>query len=92
MKIEDIEKKVSLYRWLQGIAEEYQDMIDLIEREGTYFNVVGISYSICDETRSFNINSHRPISNRYIKEGLEEAIRDIRKEIEGLRAELEKNE
>ena len=31
--IDDIERKIKHYRWLQGFAKQYEDFIDLIERE-----------------------------------------------------------
>ena len=89
MKYDKIEQKVQSYRWLQGIAKEYREMIDRIHAEKEYFRVEKIAYTARGDMRYLDLNCHRTIPYHYIAEGLQEALAGIDEEIKQLKAELE---
>lgn len=88
MKFKELQQKMETYEWLKSIADDYQSSIDLIDAEEEYFKVSGIQYSARSDTRTMNINPHRPISYVYIREGLQEALDGIKTEISDLEKEL----
>ena len=85
---EKIKRKIDHYNWLCNIAESYQDMIGLIDREKDYFTIYGFSYSARGDVTSFNVNPHRTIPNKYIKQGLEEILKCVQQEIQEIEIEL----
>ncbi|MBQ8708852.1 MAG: hypothetical protein IJ523_12260 [Succinivibrionaceae bacterium] len=88
MKFEEIEKKVSNYRWLKEIAESYRKMIVLINREEDYFSIHSMEYSARGDVEKLNINCHRSIPPKYIRAGLSEALKGIEQEMEQISKEL----
>ena len=87
--IDDIERKIKHYRWLQGFAKQYEDFIDLIEREKDYLQIHRIEYSAReDSTHKFNLNPHRSIPNEYIRNGLQVVLYKIKSEMEEIEEEL----
>lgn len=88
-KINDIEEKVRKYRWLKGIAEQYEEMAEKIERQKDYFKIIGITYENRGESR-FSFNPHRPISCTFILDGINDALDGVRKEIDELEQEIER--
>lgn len=89
MKYDEIEQKVQSYRWLQGIAKEYREMIDRIHAEKEYFRVEKIVYTARGNMQYLDLNCHRTIPGHYIADGLKEALLGIDEEIKQLKAELE---
>ena len=89
MKYDEIEQKVQSYRWLQGIAKRYREMINRIYAEKEYFRVDKIAYTARSDTQYLDLNCHRTIPYHYIAEGLQEALAGIDEEIKQLKAELE---
>lgn len=88
MKYDEIEQKVQSYRWLQGIAKEYREMIDRIHAEKEYFRVEKIAYTARGDMQYLDLNCHRTIPSHYIAEGLQEALAGIEDEIKQLAAEM----
>ena len=88
MKFEEIEEKVSSYRWLKGIADNYQKMIDLMEREQDYFRLYKMQYAARGDLQVFDINPHRSIPVKYLQDGLREALKGIDQELAQLKSEL----
>lgn len=89
MKYDEIEQKVQSYRWLEGIAKKYLEMICRIQAEKEYFRVESIAYTARGDIQHLDLNCHRTIPNHYIEEGLRDALVGINKEIKQLKAELE---
>ena len=89
MKYDEIEQKVQSYRWLESIAKEYREMIDLINREKEHFKVEKIAYTARGDMQYLDLNCHRTIPWHYIADGLKEALTGIDEEIKQLKAELE---
>lgn len=89
MKYDEIEKKVQSYRWLEGIAKNYREMINRINTEQDYFTVEKIAYTARGDMQYLDLNCHRTIPGHYIAEGLKEALTGIDKELKQLKAELE---
>lgn len=89
MKYDEIEQKVQSYRWLESIAKEYREMIDLINREKEHFKVEKIAYTARGDMHYLDLNCHRTIPWHYIADGLKEALTGIDEEIKQLKAELE---
>jgi DNA-binding MarR family transcriptional regulator len=89
MKYDEIEKKVQSYRWLEGIAKEYREMIDRIHSEQDYFRVEKIAYTARGDMKYLDLNCLRTIPVRYIADGLKEALTGIDEELRQLKAELE---
>ena len=89
MKYDEIEKKVQSYRWLDGIAKDYREMIDRIQREQDYFRVEKIAYTARGDMQYLDLNCHRTIPWQYIADGLKEALTGIDEELKQLKAELE---
>ena len=89
MKYEEIEQKVQSYRWLEGIAKEYREMIDIIQREQDYFRVEKIAYTARGDMQYLDLNYHRTIPGHYIADGLKEALTGIDEELKQLKEELE---
>ena len=88
-KFDELAEKVRHYRWLQGIADKYRDMIGLIEREKEFFTIEGFSYSARGDTKVFSINNHRTIPYRFIQDGLRLELLDIEMEMKNIEIELE---
>ena len=88
MTFKEIEDKVRTYKWLQGIAKDYQSMLEKIVTNEDCFTVEGILYSNCGDTQQFNLNTHRSIPVRYIKEGLKDILDSIRREMAEIEKEL----
>lgn len=88
-KFDELAEKVHHYRWLQGIADEYRDMIGLIEREKEFFTIEAFSYSARGDTRVFSINNHKTIPYWFILDGLQSELRDIEMEMKNIEIELE---
>ena len=76
--------------WLQDIAKDYREQIDLMEREGDSFVIYAILYSARDDGRSMKINPHRPIDPRFILDGLRDALHAVENEIADLKEKLNK--
>lgn len=89
MKYIVIEQKVQSYRWLAGIAKEYQAMINRINAEQDCFRVEKITYTARSDTKYLDLNCHRSIPAHYIINGLKEALIGINKELKQLKTELE---
>jgi hypothetical protein len=89
MKYDEIKQKVESYRWLESIAKEYREMIDLIQREQEYFRVEKIAYTARGDMQYFDLNCHRTIPGRYIADGLKAALIGIDEELKQLKEELE---
>ena len=89
MKYDEIEQKVQSYRWLEGIAKEYREMIDRIHAEKEYFRVEKIAYTARGDMQYLDLNCHRTIPYHYIAEGLKVALIGIDEEINKLKEELE---
>lgn len=85
---EKLKHKLDHYKWLCDIAESYQDMIGLLDREKDYFTIYGFSYAARGDSTSFRVNPHRTIPNKYIKQGLEEILKRVQQEIQEIEVEL----
>lgn len=88
-KFDELERKVRHYRWLQGIAAEYEDMLKLINREKDHFTIEGFSYSARGDVRNFNVNGHRTIPYTFIRDGLQAELNNINIEIAECEKELD---
>ena len=86
-KFEELSNKVRHYYWLCEIAKDYDGMIRLIDNEKDYFTIEGFSYSARGDVREFNVNCHRTIPYKYIRDGLADKLAEIKAEI----AECEKD-
>lgn len=89
MKYDEIEQKVQSYRWLEGIAKKYREMIDRIHAEKEYFRVEKIAYTARGDMQYLDLNCRRTIPYQYILEGLKAALICIDEEINQLKEELE---
>ena len=87
--IASVEEKIGRYKWLKGIADEYEQMIKLIEREGDAFVVYGIDYAARGDIRSFTVNSHRSIPHTFILDGFKAALTGIKEEMAQIEKELQ---
>lgn len=87
-KFDELEHKVRHYRWLRDIERIYTEMLDLINKEKEYFTIEGFSYSARGDTETFDLNPHRTIPYVYIRDGLEAARDNIRKELSECEQEL----
>lgn len=93
MKIEEIKKKSEQIRnleWLESIANSYEKLIQRIDREKNFFRVTGISFQCRNDGEQFNLNPHKPIPYKYIRDGLAASLDSIRAEIESLKINIEK--
>ena len=93
MKIEEIKKKseqVQKLEWLESIANSYEKLIQRIDREKDFFRVTGISFQCRNDGEQFNLNPHKPIPYKYIRDGLAASLDGIRAEIESLKIDIEK--
>lgn len=81
MKFDELEQKIRHYRWLKDIAESYQDMVHLIERERDNFTINAFSYSARGDGTVFQVNPHRTIPYKYILDGLKAELETINAEI-----------
>ena len=86
--LEKLQTKIDHYKWLSDIADKYRNMIKLIESEKDFFVIYGFSYAARGDIRDFDINPNRTISNSYIKQGLEDAVKGVEQEIKELETEL----
>ena len=90
MNIKHLEDKVSEYRWLKKIYDNYIDMIHLMGLESDYFRLYEFTYAARGDVRKFEINPHRSIPTSYLKAGLEHACKDIENEMNIIKEELYK--
>ena len=81
MKFDELEQKIKHYRWLKEIAEHYNDMVSLIEREKDHFKIEAFSYSARGDARVFQANPHRTIPYKFILDGLKAELETINAEI-----------
>lgn len=87
-KFDELEQKVRHYRWLQGIADNYENMLKLIDREKDYFTIYGLTYAARGDTNNFQVNPHRTIPYKFIYDGLKVALETINTEIAECEKEL----
>ena len=85
---EKLRERIDHYRWLNGIAQEYRRMINLINANGEFFTIYGFSYATNGDVVSFNVNPHRTIPYSFIKDGLEAALNGVEKEMKEMEIEL----
>ena len=88
-KFDDLEQKIRHYRWLQGIADNYESMLKLIDREKDYFIIYGLTYAARGDTTNFQVNPHRTIPYKYIYDGLKAELEAINAEIAECEKELQ---
>ena len=87
-KFEEIERKMLHYRWLKEIADEYEKMIDLIDREKEYFTIESFTFTARGYAQTFCVNPHRTIPYQFIRNGLLAELDNLGKEIASLEEEL----
>ena len=93
MTIEELEEKfqqMRQLRWLEGIAHDYREQLELIDKNPDYYTIRYIAYSCRGSERAVTINPHRPIPVQYLREGLAEALGKLEREIETLKAEIQR--
>lgn len=93
MTIEELEQKfVQLrnLRWMEGIAHDYREQLELIAKEHDYYTIRYIAYSCRGSERTVTINPHHPIPVQYLRDGLAEALGSLEHEIETLKAEIQR--
>lgn len=91
MTIEQIIEKnnqVSTLKWLERIAQSYEDAVALIEKDPA-FTVTAIAYTCRSEGKVLDINPHRSLDNRIIAHALREAATRVRAEAADLKARIE---
>lgn len=74
--------------WLQGIADNYESMLKLIDKEKDYFTIYGLTYTARGDIRNFQVNPHRTIQYKYIYDGLKAELDVINAEIAECEKEL----
>lgn len=93
MTIEQIEQKaeqINTLRWLESIADGYEDAADYIRKNAEYFTIEGVIYSCKGPCATpIQINPHRPISSTHLLDALIEAAAGIREEARALKAKIE---
>ena len=87
MNSKEYTEKLNHREWLLGIAEKYQEHLELIEKAGGDYDVCAIQYR-WHGTATFCINPHRSIPTQFIHDGLKVALADILLEIKNLETEL----
>lgn len=87
-KFDDLEQKIRHYRWLKEIADNYDSMLKLIDREKDSFTIYGLIYAARGDTRSFQVNPHRTIPYKFIYDGLKAELEIINAEIAECEKEL----
>lgn len=87
-KFEEIERKMLHYRWLKEIADDYEKMINLIDREKEYFTIQGFTFTARGDAQTFCVNPHRSIPYQFIRNGLSAELDNLGKEIASLEEEL----
>ena len=93
MTIEELEQKfVQLrnLRWMEGIAHDYREQLELIAKEPDYYTIRYIAYSCRGSERTVTIDPHYPIPVQYIRDGLAEVLGNLEHEIETLKAAIER--
>lgn len=80
--LDELEDIIRTYHWLKEIAESYKNSIELMDKEKDYFDVYAIIYSARSDPRKMEINPHRTIPVKYLRDGLQEALDGVLKEIE----------
>lgn len=88
MKSEEYIDAVNHLRWLEGIAKQYTEHLQLIEHEADYYTVQAIHYTARGDGRVFNVNSHRSIPTSFIYDGLLAALSAVNEEIKHTREQL----
>ena len=87
--INKMQEKLAHYRWLERIKSEYEEMINLIDREEDYFTIQSFTYTARGDAQTFPVNSHRSIPYTYIRDGLAAELATIEQEIEDCKKEIE---
>jgi hypothetical protein len=93
MTIEELEEKfqqVRQLRWLEEIAHDYREQLELIAKNPDYYTITGVRFSCRGSERGFNLNPHHPIPLQYLREGLADALSGLEREIETLKAEIQR--
>lgn len=88
MKSQEYLDKVRTLGWLKGIATQYREHLDLMDREKEHYTVRGIGYAARGDDRVFRLNPHRSIPYKYFYEGLKEALANVEAEIAALESSL----
>ena len=80
-KIDELENLIRHCRWLKSIAKDYENILEIIDREKDYFTIRGFSYSARGSVREFALNCHRSIPYTYIRDGIQSALDGIISEL-----------
>lgn len=93
MTIEELDQKIvqlRKLRWMEGIAHDYREQLELIAKNPDYYTIRYIAYSCRGSERTVTINPHHPIPAKYLRDGLADALSSLEHEIETLKAEIQR--
>ena len=91
MKASELQDKIRHYHWLKGLAEDYDNQLFRLQREGKAVTVDYIGFTCRSEkTEVLRFNSHRTISPAPFIKAIEKCLKDIKAEMVALRDEIEK--
>lgn len=91
-RYDSFQKDCNKYRWLEGIKNNYEQMLKLIWREKENFRIYGIHFSARGDIEPFTVNPHRTIPWRYIYDGLEAALKSVIEEMHEIEKQYELKE
>lgn len=88
-KFEELKRKVETYKMMKLVADEYRKDIQLIDREGAYFQVESITYHARSDNREMPLNPfYAPIPYTVIRDGLQAALTKLEGEMSEMEKEL----
>ena len=91
MKASELQDKIRHYHWLKGLAEDYDNQLFRLQREGKAVKVDYIGFTCrSDRSERISFNCHRTISPVPFIKAIEKCLKDIKAEMVALRDEIEK--
>ena len=82
MTIKEVENLAHHLRWIKDIIDRYEYLLTVMEKEKDCFQLYGITYAARREPQYYDLNSNFPIPLTYIKDGLEEALQNAKKDLQ----------
>lgn len=91
MKASELKQKFDRYEWLEDMAGYYEEHLEKLQKEGEYVTVDSIKFRCRSErAEEFKFNPHRTISATPFIKAIEQCLKDIKAEMDNIRAEIEK--
>ena len=88
-KFEELKHKVETYEMMKAVANDYRNVIELIDRERDYFRVEEIIYSARGDSRKLHLNPYyAPIPYTVIRDGLQAALKKLEAEMSEMEKKL----